>query len=295
MSYSGKKFGSPTRSSLDSESVMSFDDVDEDEKDSVKRKTRNLSEKKRRDQFNVLIGELCAMVALNSKKLDKSSVLKNAIQFLKNHQEFAVQSAANEIKENWKPAFLSNEEFAQLMLEAVDSFLLVFNHRGKILFTSDSVTSLLGHLSADLVNHSLFNLMHQEDRPMFEQLLSRDHSATDNTISFNCHLKRGSIDPSENMTYEYVSVSGTTQYIGDGENPVTPPGDFLNDGEVSLCYCCTVRLQVRMLPGISFFVLFFAILIFFIIIRSTENCLMLWYQAGFFLKVDHSKFIEMVF
>ena len=49
-------------------------------------KTRNLSEKKRRDQFNVLINELCSMVSANTKKLDKSSVLKSAIQFLRNHQ-----------------------------------------------------------------------------------------------------------------------------------------------------------------------------------------------------------------
>ena len=50
------------------------------------RKTRNLSEKKRRDQFNVLVNELSSMVTANTKKLDKSSVLKSAIQFLRNHQ-----------------------------------------------------------------------------------------------------------------------------------------------------------------------------------------------------------------
>lgn len=53
------------------------------------RKTRNLSEKKRRDQFNMLINELCSMVAANNKKMDKSTVLKSAIQFLKTHQGIA--------------------------------------------------------------------------------------------------------------------------------------------------------------------------------------------------------------
>lgn len=33
--------------------------------------------------------------------------------------EISVQSAANEIKEDWKPTFLCNEEFAQLMLEVL--------------------------------------------------------------------------------------------------------------------------------------------------------------------------------
>ncbi|ESP02729.1 hypothetical protein LOTGIDRAFT_137940, partial [Lottia gigantea] len=50
------------------------------------RKTRNESEKKRRDQFNLLINELCAMVSMNKKKMDKTTVLKSTIAYLKNHQ-----------------------------------------------------------------------------------------------------------------------------------------------------------------------------------------------------------------
>jgi circadian locomoter output cycle kaput protein len=49
------------------------------------RKFRNLSEKKRRDQFNMLINELSSMVSTNSRKMDKSTVLKSTISFLKNH------------------------------------------------------------------------------------------------------------------------------------------------------------------------------------------------------------------
>jgi circadian locomoter output cycle kaput protein len=49
------------------------------------RKSRNLSEKKRRDQFNMLINELSSMVSTNSRKMDKSTVLKSTISFLKSH------------------------------------------------------------------------------------------------------------------------------------------------------------------------------------------------------------------
>ncbi|KAK0059515.1 cytochrome P450 CYP12A2 [Biomphalaria pfeifferi] len=238
----------PSSRSIESESVLSFDDLEDDEKDNVKRKTRNLSEKKRRDQFNILINELCSMVASNTKKLDKSSVLKSAIQFLKNHQEFSVQSAANEIKENWKPTFLCNEEFAQLMLEAVDSFLVVFTQQGKVLFTSDSVTSLLGHLPSDLINHSLYDLMHEDDRLKFFNLLSKQQTSDDNSISFTCHLRRGTIDPMEPATYEYVRVCGTTQLLNEVEDDslISNNGDFigLDFPEPTLCYCCTVRLQM---------------------------------------------------
>lgn len=49
------------------------------------RRTRNLSEKKRRDQFNMLLNELGSMVSTNNRKMDKSTVLKSTISFLKNH------------------------------------------------------------------------------------------------------------------------------------------------------------------------------------------------------------------
>lgn len=51
----------------------------------LNRKSRNLSEKKRRDQFNMLINELSSMVSTNNRKMDKSTVLKSTISFLKNH------------------------------------------------------------------------------------------------------------------------------------------------------------------------------------------------------------------
>lgn len=44
-----------------------------------------MSEKKRRDQFNMLVNELSSMVSTNNRKMDKSTVLKSTISFLKNH------------------------------------------------------------------------------------------------------------------------------------------------------------------------------------------------------------------
>lgn len=58
---------------------------EDDDKDDTKRKSRNLSEKKRRDQFNLLVNELSVMVSTHSRKMDKSTVLKSTIAFLKNH------------------------------------------------------------------------------------------------------------------------------------------------------------------------------------------------------------------
>lgn len=57
-----------------------------------------------------------------------------------------MRSRIHEIHENWKPSFLSNEEFTHLMLEALDGFIIVFSSDGNIYYASESVTSLLGHL-----------------------------------------------------------------------------------------------------------------------------------------------------
>lgn len=49
----------------------------------VTRKSRNLSEKKRRDRFNNLINELNRMLSITNRKMDKSTVLRTTINYLK--------------------------------------------------------------------------------------------------------------------------------------------------------------------------------------------------------------------
>ena len=57
------------------------------EESELKRSSRNLNEKKRRDRFNVLVQEIAEIVLPeNERKLDKTTVLKRAINFLQNHQ-----------------------------------------------------------------------------------------------------------------------------------------------------------------------------------------------------------------
>ena len=48
--------------------------------------SRNKSEKKRRDQFNVLIKELGTMLPGNTRKMDKSTILQKSIDFLCKHK-----------------------------------------------------------------------------------------------------------------------------------------------------------------------------------------------------------------
>jgi len=171
-----------------------IDDVDNDEKDECKRKSRNLLEKKRRDQFNTLVTELGVMVnPTSNRKMDKTTVLKTTISFLKQHNEQTARSQAEEIKEDWKPPFLSNEEFTHLMLESLDGFIIVLGTDGHILYTSESLSSLLGYMPSSLHNTTLYEILGDGDKiPLYNHLNMSNTCDTnsDNQLHIQLHIRR---------------------------------------------------------------------------------------------------------
>ncbi|KAK8783293.1 hypothetical protein V5799_010342 [Amblyomma americanum] len=120
----------------------------------------------------MLINELCSMVSTSSRKMDKSTVLRSTIAFLRAHNDVSVQSQDQEGQENWKPSFLSNEEFTHLMLESLEGFLLVLSLNGQILYTSESVASLLGYLPHELHNIFILDILHESDHGAICEMLS---------------------------------------------------------------------------------------------------------------------------
>ncbi|KAM9054161.1 neuronal PAS domain-containing protein 2 isoform 5-T5 [Megaptera novaeangliae] len=192
--------------------------MDEDEKDRAKRASRNKSEKKRRDQFNVLIKELSSMLPGNTRKMDKTTVLEKVIGFLQKHNEVSAQTEICDIQQDWKPSFLSNEEFTQLMLEALDGFIIAVTTDGSILYVSDSITPLLGHLPSDVTDQNLLRFLPEQEHSEVYKMLSShmlvtdspspEHLKSDNDLEFYCHLLRGSLNPKEFPTYEYIKFVG---------------------------------------------------------------------------------------
>lgn len=141
------------------------EDVEGEESES-KRSSRNLNEKKRRDRFNILLRELAGIVfPENDWKPDKTTVLKHAINFLKNHQSHvrSVPRTSRRATASWQPSFTTDAEFNLIMSEALDSFVLAINREGHIMFASQSVLPLLGYLSNELEGTSLFSYMQQSD------------------------------------------------------------------------------------------------------------------------------------
>ncbi|XP_033865328.3 neuronal PAS domain-containing protein 2-like isoform X1 [Acipenser ruthenus] len=243
----------------DRKRISCVDDLmDEDEKDKAKRASRNKSEKKRRDQFNVLIKELGTMLPGNTSKMDKTTVLERTIDFLQKHSELSSDTETIDINQDWKPSFLSNEEFTQLMLEALDGFLIAVTTDGNIIYVSDSITPLLGHLPSDVMDQNLLHFLPEQELSEVYKLLSSHllmkHPASanylnsENDLAFCCHLLLGNLDPEEPPTYEYI------KFVGHFRSFNSVPSSSCNgfDGAIQrtfrssvgeqVCYVATVRL-----------------------------------------------------
>ncbi|XP_028713152.1 circadian locomoter output cycles protein kaput isoform X3 [Peromyscus leucopus] len=194
--------------------------VEEDDKDKAKRVSRNKSEKKRRDQFNVLIKELGSMLPGNARKMDKSTVLQKSIDFLRKHKAIMTD--------------------------------------GSIIYVSESVTSLLEHLPSDLVDQSIFNFIPEGEHSEVYKILSThllesdsltpEYLKSKNQLEFCCHMLRGTIDPKEPSTYEYVRFIGNFKSL----NSVSTSAHNGFEGTIQrthrpsyedrVCFVATVRL-----------------------------------------------------
>ncbi|XP_069747125.1 neuronal PAS domain-containing protein 2-like isoform X2 [Narcine bancroftii] len=192
------------------------------------------------------------------RKLDKSTVLQKTINFLQKHNETSAQTETSIIQHNWKPSFLSNEEFTQLMLEALDGFFIALTTDGNIIYVSDSITPLLGHLPSDIINQNLLNFLPEQERREIYKLLSShtletdtilpDYLNTENYFEFSCHLLRGTLDPKEPPTYEYLRFVGSFQSYDNVPSSSCNGFDgavqrtFQTTVAVRMCFVATVRL-----------------------------------------------------
>ncbi|CAG9532494.1 unnamed protein product [Cercopithifilaria johnstoni] len=146
---------------------------------SSKRKTRNESEKRRRDTFNRLIGELTLLVTKGDRKMDKSSVLKCAINFLK-QQHFQAQSTSDEASDIALDSKLrittgcNLPETVQLYMDALAAGTFCIHCSGHIEHASTSFAALFDDEISELQGKNFFDLLDDTSAESFGGAVSTE-------------------------------------------------------------------------------------------------------------------------
>ncbi|XP_064399542.1 protein cycle-like [Halichondria panicea] len=118
-------------------------------------------EKKRRERMNRYMSELAQMIpACNAvpRKLDKLSILKMAVDHMKNLQGDC------QTPSEYKPGFLTDDELKKLIVEAANGFMMIVEcSQAKILYVSDTIDDVLQEKPDNWVGSCLYDMLHHKD------------------------------------------------------------------------------------------------------------------------------------
>ncbi|KAM6975917.1 aryl hydrocarbon receptor-like [Tautogolabrus adspersus] len=138
--------------------------------------------KRHRDRLNGELDRLTGMLPFSEEvrgRLDKLSVLRLSVAYLKAksyfHAAFQKRSAplVTSNGRNGHSVSLDGVSFSEgdLLLQALNGFVLVVTTDGTIFYTSPTIQDFLGFHQSDVVHQSVFDLVHMDDRETFKSQL----------------------------------------------------------------------------------------------------------------------------
>ncbi|XP_036973205.1 aryl hydrocarbon receptor-like isoform X2 [Acanthopagrus latus] len=134
--------------------------------------------KRHRDRLNVELDRLTGLLPFSEEvrgRLDKLSVLRLSVGYLKVKSHFHVALQNRSVQpgstngRNGQSASLDGVSFSEgeLLLQALNGFVLVVRTDGTVFYTSPTIHDFLGFHQSDVVHQSVFELVHTDDREMF--------------------------------------------------------------------------------------------------------------------------------
>ncbi|BFF92227.1 protein similar [Drosophila madeirensis] len=163
-----------------------------------KEKSRDAARCRRSKETEIFM-ELSQVLPLKNddvNQLDKASVMRITIAFLKIREMLQFVPALRDCKENQtdikqdmdevKPKLeLSSEEWlngtaeaSQLLKETMDGFLLVLSHEGDITYVSENVVEYLGITKIDTLGQPIWEYAHQCDHAEIKEALNQKRHGT---------------------------------------------------------------------------------------------------------------------